>query len=645
MTAGAAGAAQSRAGMGRAVWKSARMALARASMLRPRSEASRLATVGERADGTLVLTRYRLCRRLGTGGFGTVWLARDERLERDVAIKLLPRERLQFARFEREARATARLNHPGIVTLYEADVDDQGAYLVSELVRGRTLGQLLEEGRLSDQDILRLGLALCDALEYAHRHGVVHRDVKPSNALVPDASVSSADLAKLTDFGVARLVGGDSLTRTGDIVGTTAYMAPEQAEGREAQPCADLYSLALVIYEALTGINPLRMTAPGVRGGRLGVHLPALRRHRRDLPHELAGGIDLALRPRPRERGTILDLRAALVASLAHVGDRPGVVMSPWPTRRRDPTDEVLAAWAEREASVQDRPAQDGHREEPELAPDPPGASRVSRILAGGAAAAATAWFSTMVLSSPPAVPGLAVLAAGLAVALAPRLGWLLLLLAAILALVLGDRPGGALVLAVGALPAIVLFFGQGERWALPGLTLALAPLGLGGLWPALAGRGGSSWQRAMLGLTGWIWLVVGDVLTGRGGYVRLPVDLPAPRVWMGSLYDTVHQVLPALLSGGLLAPAVIWAGGALLLPLVIGTGKLPRRIPLLVGWAAAVPLLAAAVLAIFRTGATLVPAQAAVGGLACMALALVVGALHGVRQSIGSSDRRPGLA
>jgi eukaryotic-like serine/threonine-protein kinase len=104
--------------------------------------------------GPVVLERYRLHRPLGSGGFGSVWLARDERLERDVAVKVLPRERIVGGRFEREARATARLSHPGIVTLYEAAVDDDGAYLVSELVRGATLCELLDAGRLSDRDII-----------------------------------------------------------------------------------------------------------------------------------------------------------------------------------------------------------------------------------------------------------------------------------------------------------------------------------------------------------------------------------------------------------------------------------------------------------------------------------------------------------
>src|SRR5436309_2404466 len=164
------------------------------------------------AAGPVVLERYRLHRRLGAGGFGTVWLARDERLERDVAIKIVPRERIVGGRLQREARAAARLSHPGIVTLYEAAVDDDDAYLVSELVRGNTLADLLDAGRLSDRDIVAIGIALCDALEHAHAAGIVHRDVKPSNVLVPERPQTPTQYAKLTDFGVARVIGGDSLT-------------------------------------------------------------------------------------------------------------------------------------------------------------------------------------------------------------------------------------------------------------------------------------------------------------------------------------------------------------------------------------------------------------------------------------------------
>lgn len=246
----------------------------------------------------LLLGRYRLKKRLGSGAFGTVWSARDERLERDVAVKVLPRERVVQARFEREARAAARLQHPAIVTLYEAAVDDDGAYLVSELVRGKTLDQLLEQGKLSDREIVEIGAALCQALDHAHAEGVIHRDVKPSNVLV--AIKAGHPIAKLTDFGVAHVAGGDTLTRTGDVIGTLAYMAPEQADGDEVSPACDLYALAVVLYEALTGVNPLT----GRRGrGRTGTYLPPLRRQRRDLSRTLAAGIDQALRPRPSEQG------------------------------------------------------------------------------------------------------------------------------------------------------------------------------------------------------------------------------------------------------------------------------------------------------------------------------------------------------
>ena len=263
-----------------------------------------------------------------------MWLARDERLDREVAIKILPRERVLGGRFEREARAAARLTHPGIVTLYEAAVDDEGAYLVSELVHGNTLDRLLAEGRLSDRDVVQIGVALCDALAHAHANGVIHRDVKPSNVLIPERPTSPAGLARLTDFGVARVLDGDSLTLAGDVIGTAAYMAPEQAQGLPAGAAADLFSLALVLYEGLTGVNPVRTGAGAQPGRRLGMHLPPLRRQRRELPRELGQAIDLALRPRPGERGRLDELRGALATVVGRMRDEPGVIAeSSWRPR------------------------------------------------------------------------------------------------------------------------------------------------------------------------------------------------------------------------------------------------------------------------------------------------------------------------
>src|SRR3954451_21934569 len=255
---------------------------------------------------TQVLDRYRLVRRLGSGGFGTVWLAHDERLGREVAVKRIATasaregERGRRAALgggrpgapRREALAAARLAHPGIVSLYESGADEAAVYLVSELVRGETLDVLEAEGALSDRDVLEIGVVLCDALAHAHARGVVHRDVKPGNVIVPEAPEEGGAAAKLTDFGIARVVGDDALTRTGDVLGTLAYMAPEQAEDRSVSKRSDLYSLGLVLFEALAGTNPIRGASPAETARRVGSPLPALRRLRRDLPAELCDVVD-----------------------------------------------------------------------------------------------------------------------------------------------------------------------------------------------------------------------------------------------------------------------------------------------------------------------------------------------------------------
>src|SRR3954452_6551922 len=265
----------------------------------------------EGSDGRVVLGRYRLLRRLGAGGFGVVWLARDERLDRVVAVKRIAvHDAAAGTRAEREAKAAGRLAHPGIVALYESGRDDGAVYLVSELVRGRTLGELMEEGALSDRDVLRVGVALCDALAHAHGRGVVPPDVKPGNVMVPDHPDDGQGVAKLTDFGVARIAGEDVLTRTGDVVGTLAYMAPEQAEGGDAGEEADLYALALVLYEALAGVNPVRGRGAASTARRVGARLPPLGRLRRALPLDVCGAIDRAVLPRPEQRGTLAELRA-----------------------------------------------------------------------------------------------------------------------------------------------------------------------------------------------------------------------------------------------------------------------------------------------------------------------------------------------
>ena len=557
--------------------------------------------------GPLVVNRYRLHRRVGSGGFGTVWMARDERLERDVAVKVLPRERVVGGRFEREARAAARLAHPGIVTLYEAAVDDEGAYLVSELVRGQTLDQLLQAGRLSDRDVVTLGIALCDALGHAHAQGVVHRDVKPSNVLVPDAPASPAQLAKLTDFGVARVIGGDTLTRAGDVLGTAGYMAPEQAEGREAGAAADLYSLALVLYEALTGINPLRCADPP-RARRLAIHLPPVRRYRRDLPRELARGIDLALRPRPRERGSLLELREALRVSLADLDDTPGVIAAPW----------QASAPVDTEAPP------------PLPVPDPglPSAAPIpwpSRALAGVAAGGLCAWLVGDPLGHGSLALLLGLLAAVLVAAL-PRLGWCILTAGTAGALALSGLQGAALAVCIGLVLPALLMPRSPVRWPLAAAAPALAALGLGGAWPALAARAARAWQRAALGAVGWLWLLLAGPLVGHGLYARLALGTPAPGDWTSSPYEAAHHVLAPLLTAGRLAPAVIWALAAVALPHVVGARAPRARALAALAWAAGAVLATVAALAAGRAGISPGAGAVIIGGLAGALLAFGAG-------------------
>jgi hypothetical protein len=556
----------------------------RAAERPPERKGERTARTARSETAPLVLERYRLQRRLGAGAFGTVWAARDERLDREVAVKIVPRQRIVGGRFEREARAAARLAHPAIVTLYEAAVDDEGAYLVSELVRGATLHQLLEEGRLSDRDIVAVAISLCDALSHAHAAGVIHRDVKPGNVLVPERPTSPAHPAKLTDFGVARVVGGDSLTRTGDVIGTAAYMAPEQAEGREAGAPADLYALALVTYEALTGVNPVRTGTAAIRARRLGAHLPPLRRQRRDLPRELGCGIDLALRPRARERGTVEELRAALVAALPQVADDPGVVTGGFTRAATASATPEIEPWAFAPAAED----HDGDTEDWASAPDTGPAAWIWRGAAALATAAGVAWISSRLLapgSFPPAVLGAA---AAIFVLLLPRIGWLACALALAATAAAQNRAGGAVVVLLAMLVPVVVMPRRGVGWPLAAGAVALGLIGLAGAWPAAAARiGHSAWRRAALGLSGWVWLVCAAPLAGARLYAAPPASTPAPGVWIGSLSVTFHHVLGPILSSGLLAPAPVWALAAVVLPWCQRAGSLALEVVLITIWAA----------------------------------------------------------
>jgi eukaryotic-like serine/threonine-protein kinase len=208
--------------------------------------------------------RYRIERVLGGGGMAVVYCARDEELNRTVAVKLLAEhltEDPEFReRFLGEARIAARLSHPNVVAVYDAGEDDGRPFIVMELVEGETLGDLFARcGRLPANDVVHLGSQAAAGLAHAHAHGLVHRDVKPHNLLLRTDGV-----LKIADFGIARAVASATrrLTSAGTILGTAAYLAPEQASGGEVTAAADVYALGAVLYEALAGCAPFEGRTP-----------------------------------------------------------------------------------------------------------------------------------------------------------------------------------------------------------------------------------------------------------------------------------------------------------------------------------------------------------------------------------------------
>jgi eukaryotic-like serine/threonine-protein kinase len=205
--------------------------------------------------------RYLLGEVLGTGGMATVWRATDEVLGREVAVKVVSPQHAADAgfltRLEREARHAAQLNHPRVVTVFDCGVDNGTAFIVMELVPGRTLRQVLDDaGPLPAERAVGIAAAVCEALEVAHAAGLVHRDIKPANIVV------SGDEVKVLDFGIARAYGWADGTPTLGALGTVAYLSPEQSSGGPASPQSDLYSLGCVLFEMLTGEPPFAADSP-----------------------------------------------------------------------------------------------------------------------------------------------------------------------------------------------------------------------------------------------------------------------------------------------------------------------------------------------------------------------------------------------
>ena len=504
----------------------------------------------------LVLGRYRLEQRLGAGGFGVVWQAWDEKLERDVAVKVIPRERRRrtrgwSARRWRPRASTTRGSWPS--TSWRP-TSTTSTWCPSSCAGANAGRAARAPARSSDRDVARIGAALCDALEHAHARGVIHRDVKPQNVMVLAEPAAGAGFAKLTDFGVAHLASGDPLTRTGDVVGTLAYMAPEQAEGARVTPACDVYSLALTLYEAWTGANPVRAGGPGRH--RAPARAARCRRSRSSgatcRPSSATRSTTRST-PTPAARPPPGELRAELRAAERELSDEGGLVepetlraLRPATSRRRRRARERCrplraAGRAETPAGAEERGSAGAacRRAEPRAWP-----ARGAGLLAGALGfASARRWPGAALLALvrrrwPPWPSRCCRASAGCC----PRsacCGWL--------ASPEADRQGTALVLAAALLPVPLscsrarACSGRCPRWRRCWARSRSRPRSWAWRrWPP------PRWRRAGLAAAGFLWLAARRGAHRRAAALRRARRHAAARRWEGSIVGAASDALVA---------------------------------------------------------------------------------------------------
>jgi hypothetical protein len=436
----------------------------------------------------LVLGRYRPVRPLGSGGSGSVWLARDEAAGIEVALKIVPRDGKAGPRAEREAAAAARLRHERCLRAYALAHDAEHVYIAYEYVPGRTMREALRAGELRDRDAVEASAQVLDGLAHAHARGIVHRDVKPSNVLLADDDGISV---RLLDFGLALMDEGEQLTATGDVPGTLAYIAPERLSGDAATCATDVWSVGVMLWESLAGFHPFWKPSLLESARAIETGAPPLASVRPDLPKALLDAVDRALALDPRRRPTAVRLAETLRAALAE-------------QRRRRPRRPLAPR---RKAGVSQMTV-----------------TGLARAEAAGLSALYAGWTAAALPFYPSGGAGvLAALAAALSFA-RPRAGLAFALAVPVLPL---GNVSLALGLVYGAIAAawLVLFAREPRGGLLAALGPLLGPLAALGLLPLAVARLRSPLRRAVAAAGGL--LLAALVAALRGSPLPLTGDAP----------------------------------------------------------------------------------------------------------------------
>jgi hypothetical protein len=459
----------------------------------------------------LVLGRYRPLQALGSGGSGSVWLARDEANGLDVALKIVAREGKAGNRAEREAEAAARLRHRRCLRAYRFAGDERNVYIVYEYVPGRTMRDRIRSGELRDAQAVESAAQILEGLAHAHAAGIVHRDIKPTNVLVADGPEIDV---RLLDFGLAQFAEADTLTGAGDVPGTLAYISPERLAGQEATPAADIWAVGVLLWEALAGYHPFWSSSPVETARRIDAGPPPLETVRPDLPDDLIDAVNGSLALEPARRPTAVQLGRRLREAV-------------------EPRQRARAPVALTRLHLPQAP----------------------RIVAGTAAAAFTGATAALVPFYPAGWGwGLAALAAALA-ALKPRVGLAFALAVAVLPL--GNISQAlAIVYALVALAWIVATWRRPEQGLLPIVGSVLAPLGATALLPLVVLFVKSAvWRGIHVGLAV---LLAGLVAGLHGRTLPLSGNDPPPLGLAGS--EDVGAVLGAFTQGLAARPELLLA-------------------------------------------------------------------------------------